>query len=42
VVGDVRSFRRKLTEFWEAICGGAEKTGAFFGQQVKNVNDGGE
>jgi hypothetical protein len=31
VAGDLPSFRRKLTEFWEAICRGAEKTGAFGG-----------
>jgi hypothetical protein len=34
VAGDLRSFRRKLTEFWEANCGGAEKIGGFLGQQV--------
>jgi hypothetical protein len=35
VAEDSRSFRRKLTKFWEAICGGAEKTGALLGQQVR-------
>jgi hypothetical protein len=35
VAGDSRSFRRKLTEFWEAICRGAEKTGIGGGQQVR-------
>jgi hypothetical protein len=31
VAGDSRSFRRKPMEFGEAICGGAEKIGAFGG-----------
>jgi hypothetical protein len=25
MAGDSGSLRKKLTEFWEAICGGAEK-----------------
>ncbi len=36
VAGDSRSFKRKPTELWEAICEGAEKTGALWGgQQVR-------
>jgi hypothetical protein len=39
VAGDSRSFRRKLTEFWKAICGGAEKTGGFWGIASENVSE---
>jgi hypothetical protein len=32
MAGDSRGFKKKLMEFWEAICGGAKKTkgGGFF------------
>jgi hypothetical protein len=35
MAGDSRSFRRKPTEFWEMMCGGAEKTGRGERQQVR-------